>query len=138
MACWVNLCELLVLYFLSILCVFIFWVPSTRYLSNCCDVSSLALLRKKVLFFTITITARMYEPFVPGNLESWCLVLSLSLMMGDYVLCKTHADSGRDFVLQCCPVPNRENKGEGRSMSGGSISLCMGGHYWGLGTSHPM
>lgn len=120
MACRVNLCELLVLYFLSYsVCLYSGFLPP--------GICPTAVMLPDV------------QPFGPGHLESWCLVLSLSLMTwGDYVLCKTHADSGRVFCLQCSPVLNRENKDEGRSMSGGSISLCVGGHYWGLGTSHPV
>lgn len=45
---------------------------------------------RKVLFFTITITAMMYEPFGLGNLETWCLVLSLSLLSGVIMSCVKH------------------------------------------------
>lgn len=115
--------------------MFIFWVPSTRHLSNCCDVPCSALLRKRssllLHHYHHCKDVRGLWPGESGDLVSGPQPVTDD--WGGYVLCKAHADSGRDFCLQCCPVPNRENKGEGRSMSGGSISLCTGGTLLGPG-----
>lgn len=140
---WVESVWVTCLLFPLVLCMFILRVHSTRYLSNCYDISSLTLQRKKssslLHHYHHCKDVWALRPWESGDLVSGPQPLTDGCC--DYVtpyvlLCKTHAGSGRDFCLQCWPVLNRENKDEGRSMSGGSISPCMGGHYWGLGASN--
>lgn len=93
---WVT-CPLLPL----ILCVFIFCVPSTRYLSNCCDVSRLALLRKRSSPLPYHYH-HCKDVWALWTWESADLVSGpqpATADWGDYVLCKTLAGSVRDF---CC------------------------------------